>query len=124
MTPGASHDGVHTSEAVTRGVRVHVTARYSPTRSEPLRNRWFFLYTIQITNEGPETVQLISRHWTITDGDNNLEEVRGPGVVGQQPTLEPGVELLDGADRVRVQQGQETIPDGPEEPFYFSATGI
>ena len=55
-----------------------------------MRNKWFFLYTIQITNEGSETVQLISRHWTITDGDNNIEEVRGPGVVGQQPTLDPG----------------------------------
>ncbi len=90
MSSSASQQGVHTSEAVTRGVRVHVTAKYSPTRSEPFRNRWFFFYTIEITNEGSETVQLVSRHWTITDGDSNLEEIRGPGVVGQQPTLEPG----------------------------------
>jgi len=85
-----SQKGVHTSEAETRGVRISVTAKYSPARSEPFRNRWFFLYTIKITNEGPETVQLVSRHWTITDGDNNLEEVKGLGVVGQQPTLEFG----------------------------------
>jgi ApaG protein len=81
---------VHTSEAVTHGVRVHVTARYAPSRSDRHRNLWFFLYTIEITNERSDTVQLISRHWIITDADNNLEEVRGPGVVGQQPTLEPG----------------------------------
>ena len=82
--------GVHTSEAVTRSVRVHVTARYSQARSEPLRNLWFFLYTIEITNESPDTVQLISRHWTITDAEERIEEVRGLGVIGQQPTLDPG----------------------------------
>lgn len=81
---------VHTSEAVTEGVRVQVTARYSPGRSEPLRNFWLFLYTIEISNEGPDTVQLISRHWIITDADNKIEEVRGLGVIGQQPTLAPG----------------------------------
>lgn len=90
MSSSVSQQNVHTSEAVTRGVRVHVTAKYSPSRSEPLRNRWFFFYTIKITNEGSETVQLVSRHWTITDGDNNLEEIKGLGVVGQQPTLELG----------------------------------
>ena len=82
--------GVHTSEAVTGGVRVHVTARYSPTRSQPLRNLWLFLYTIEISNESADTVQLISRHWVITDAENRVEEVRGLGVVGQQPTLAPG----------------------------------
>lgn len=82
--------GEHTSEATTRGVRINVTARYAPERSEPDRGRWFFLYTIQITNEGADTVQLISRHWTITDGDNNVQEVEGPGVVGRQPVLQPG----------------------------------
>lgn len=85
-----NQNSVHTSEAVTQGVRVHVTARYSPDRSQPLRNEWFFVYTIEITNEGPETVQLISRHWTITDAENNVQEVRGLGVVGQQPMLDPG----------------------------------
>ena len=81
---------MHTSEAVTDGVRVHVTARYSPARSQPLRNLWLFLYTIEISNEGADTVQLISRHWIITDAENRVEEVRGLGVVGQQPTLAPG----------------------------------
>ena len=90
MSYEPTQGGVHTSEAVTRGVRVHVTARYSPARSEPLRNLWFFLYTIEITNESSDTVQLISRHWTITDAEHGVEEVRGLGVIGQQPTLDAG----------------------------------
>ena len=79
-----------TSEAVTRGVRIHVESQYDADRSEPSRNQWFFLYTIRITNEGPETVQLLTRHWVITDGAGKVEEVRGPGVVGKQPTLKTG----------------------------------
>jgi ApaG protein len=79
-----------TSEAVTRGVRVAVESEYAPDRSQPSQNQWFFLYTITITNEGTETVQLLSRHWIITDGAGHVEEVKGPGVVGQQPVLQPG----------------------------------
>lgn len=78
------------SEAVTRGVRVQVLSEYSPERSAPASNQWFFLYTIEITNEGAEPVQLVSRHWIITDAEGRVEEVRGPGVVGQQPVLAPG----------------------------------
>ena len=78
-----------TSEAKTRGVRVSVESEYAPDRSRPADNQWFFLYTITITNEGPETVQLLARHWLITNGTGEVEEVRGPGVVGEQPTLEP-----------------------------------
>jgi len=81
---------MYTSEAVTRGIRVHVTAYYSPENSDPLRDHWFFLYNVQISNEGSETVQLISRHWIITDAANKVEEVRGLGVVGRQPILAPG----------------------------------
>jgi ApaG protein len=79
-----------TSEAVTRGVRVFVESEYAPERSDPARNEWFFLYTVRITNEGGETVQLLTRHWIITDGAGHVEEVRGPGVVGKQPVLKPG----------------------------------
>ena len=78
------------SEAVTKSIRVKVSAQYDPGRSNPQESQWFFLYTVQITNEGPETVQLISRHWIITDGMGKIEEVRGLGVVGNQPLLEPG----------------------------------
>jgi ApaG protein len=79
-----------TSEATTNGVRVQVVARYSPERSQPQGNKWVFLYTVTISNEGTETVQLLTRHWIITDGTGQIEEVRGPGVVGKQPTLAPG----------------------------------
>ena len=78
------------SEALTRGVRVSVTARYSPEYSDQSRRKWFFLYTIRITNEGSRTVQLLNRHWIITDANGEVEEVRGPGVVGQQPVLKHG----------------------------------
>ena len=79
-----------TSEAVTRGVRVLVQSEYDGDRSEPAKNQWFFLYHITISNEGSETVQLLTRHWIITDGEGKIEEVRGPGVVGKQPILKPG----------------------------------
>ena len=78
------------SEAVTKNIRVHVDTEYAPDRSDPSRNQWFFLYTIRVTNEGRQTVQLISRHWIITDAMGQTEEVKGKGVVGKQPVLEPG----------------------------------
>ena len=79
-----------TSDAVTRGIKVHVESEYAPERSQPSKNAWFFLYTITITNEGTETTQLMTRHWIITDGTGRVEEVRGDGVVGKQPALAPG----------------------------------
>lgn len=85
-----STQSTFTSEAVTRQVRVTVVSEYAPARSAPSDSQWFFLYTITIANEGTETVQLLTRHWIITDGSGHVEEVKGPGVVGQQPTLAPG----------------------------------
>src|SRR3954470_24078897 len=79
-----------TSEAVTNNVRVEVDSRYAPEESQPFQGRWVFHYTIRITNEGDETVQLLSRHWIITDAMGHVEEVKGPGVVGEQPVLAPG----------------------------------
>ena len=78
------------SEAKTRNIRVSVRAQYDPGRSNPQQSQWFFLYTVSITNESRDTVQLISRHWIITDGMGEVQEVRGPGVVGEQPVLVPG----------------------------------
>ena len=78
------------SEAVTKGVRVEVTSRYVAERSAPEEGEWFFAYTVRITNEGSDTVQLISRHWIITDAEGRRQDVKGPGVVGEQPTLRPG----------------------------------
>ena len=70
------------SEALTRGVRVRVNCRYSPERSEPARREWFFLYTVKITNEGDETVELVNRHWIITNAHGPVQEVRGPASSG------------------------------------------
>jgi ApaG protein len=78
------------SEAITRSIRVHVESQYDPSRSSPNNSQWFFLYTVTITNEGRDTVQLMTRHWVITDGMGKVEEVEGPGVVGKQPVLAPG----------------------------------
>lgn len=78
------------SEAVTRDIRIQVETEIDPDLSAPEEGRWFYRYTVTLTNEGQETVQLLSRHWIITDGDGRTEEVRGPGVVGYQPVLEPG----------------------------------
>ena len=81
------------SEAITNNVRVEVEARFAPDRSQPFENEWFFIYTVRITNEGDDRVQLLSRHWIITDATGHTEEVRGPGVVGAQPVLRPGEEF-------------------------------
>ena len=78
------------SEAVTHGVRVEVLARHSPENSRPMEDQWVFEYTVRITNQGSETVQLVSRHWIITDALDNIAEVKGPGVIGKQPVLAPG----------------------------------
>jgi ApaG protein len=78
------------STAVTEGIRVTVTTTYVPSQSSPAQHRYVFAYTVRIVNEGDETAQLKSRHWVITDGTGKVEEVRGPGVVGQQPLLKPG----------------------------------
>lgn len=81
---------INSSEALTRGVRVQVRSQFDPNRSNPAASQWFFLYTVTIENLAEETVQLLTRHWIITDGNGHVEEVRGPGVVGEQPILAPG----------------------------------
>jgi ApaG protein len=78
------------SQARTRGILVEVESSFVPERSEPLRRMWFFAYRIRIANQGDQVVQLLSRHWIITDAHGEVEEVSGPGVVGEQPVLKPG----------------------------------
>lgn len=78
------------SESVTQGIRVHTRGFYVPERSNPADSYFFFAYTIRISNEGRETAQLLSRHWIISGPDGPIGEVRGDGVVGEQPVLEPG----------------------------------
>ena len=82
--------GVQLPSAVTHGIRVTVRVTYSEGQSDPARRQWFYLYTIRIANEGSRAMQLVSRHWIIEDARGEVREVRGPGVVGQQPTLNPG----------------------------------
>jgi ApaG protein len=78
------------SEAVTQDIRVSVECRYAPERSQPAHDLWFFVYTVTIANESTEAIQLLTRRWIITDATGRVEEVRGPGVVGEQPVIEPG----------------------------------
>ncbi len=78
------------SEAITSGIRVKVESFYVPDRSDPEDDTWFFGYRVTIQNDGSDVVQLLSRHWVITDGEGRVEEVRGPGVIGEQPILRPG----------------------------------
>lgn len=74
----------------TRSIRVSVESFYVDEQSSPDEGRWIFAYRVTIDNEGAEPVQLISRHWKITDGLGRVVEVRGEGVVGEQPRLAPG----------------------------------
>src|SRR5258706_10182085 len=77
------------SNSVTRGIRIVVQSFYLAERSAPASGQYAFAYTVRIANEGGETAQLRARHWIITDGDGKVQEVRGEGVVGAQPTLGP-----------------------------------
>lgn len=72
-------------------IKVEVKTAYVESQSEPDRNRYVFAYTITITNAGTVSAQLITRHWVITDANNRVQEVRGEGVVGEQPYLKPGM---------------------------------
>jgi ApaG protein len=76
--------------AVSNSIRVTVQPKFMPEQSQPDQGRYFWAYTIEIANGGELTVQLTHRHWKITDEDGRREEVRGQGVVGEQPTLKPG----------------------------------
>ena len=77
-------------QATTRDIRVKVEPSFIEEESSPDEGRYFWAYTIEVTNLGLATVQLRSRYWRITDARGKVEEVRGPGVVGKQPVLKPG----------------------------------
>ncbi len=76
--------------SVTEGIRVTVESRYLEEQSAPNADRYAFAYFVTIANEGTQHVQLRRRHWIITDGNGKVEEVEGPGVVGEEPKLGPG----------------------------------
>ena len=71
-------------------ILIDVETAYLEEQSEPKDSRYVFAYTITIRNEGPQPAQLLTRHWIITDANGKVQEVRGDGVVGEQPHLEPG----------------------------------
>ncbi len=78
------------SECLTAGIRINVRPMYIDDQSDPSARQWLFSYRIRIANEGAEPVKLLRRHWTIVDALGHEEEVRGDGVVGHQPRIEPG----------------------------------
>ena len=83
--------GIRTSDTTTDGIRIQVKSLYLADRSSPREGQFYFAYTIRISNVGVETAQLLTRHWIITDAEGEVQEVRGEGVVGKQPVLEPGM---------------------------------
>lgn len=78
------------SDTVTQGIRIRVESDYLADRSSPLEGYYLFSYRVAIANEGTEVTRLVSREWIITDANGNEQRVTGPGVVGQQPLLQPG----------------------------------
>ena len=82
--------GVRTSDTTTRGIRIEVRSEFLAERSSPREEQFLFQYHVRISNVGTETAQLISREWIITNADGEVERVKGPGVVGEKPLLQPG----------------------------------
>lgn len=78
------------SDATTRGIRIQVRSEFIPDRSSPREGSYLFQYHVRISNTGSDVAQLISREWIITNADGEVERVKGPGVVGEQPVLAPG----------------------------------
>lgn len=77
-------------QATTRAIKITVVPKYLPEQSEPDAARFVWAYTVEIENQGPDTVQLRTRYWRITDAHGRIQEVRGPGVVGEEPFIAPG----------------------------------
>lgn len=102
-------------------IQVAVNVRYLADQSDEADNRHVFAYTITLTNEGEHAVQLLSRHWIITDANNHVQEVKGKGVVGEQPVIKPGqsfeytsgtvlatqVGTMSGSYQMQVLEGEE-----------------
>jgi ApaG protein len=80
----------HMYQAVTRNIRVTVKPQFLESQSVPEQQKFVWAYTITVENRSEETVKLLTRHWIITDGLGRKQEVKGDGVVGEQPTLNPG----------------------------------
>jgi ApaG protein len=114
-------------EKTTRDIRVRVEPRFMADQSSPAESLFFWAYTVDIANLGEETVELRARHWRITDATGKVQEVRGAGVVGEQPVLRPGARfeytsgcplptssgIMVGAYRMRTESGEEFLVDIP-----------
>lgn len=108
--------------AVTRGIRVNVTPYFIEDQSSPDEAEYVWAYQVNIENNGKETVQLRSRYWKITDAIGHVQEVRGAGVVGEQPTLRPGesFEYTSGAPLATpsgIMSGRYTVESDKGESF-------
>jgi ApaG protein len=102
--------------AETRGIVVRVRPQFLPDQSDPDQRRWVWAYHIEIENRGAQTVQLLGRHWVITDAAGHVEHVKGLGVVGEQPVLNAG-------DRFRYTSGCPLpTPSGAMEGSYRMAS--
>ena len=106
-------------EAVTHGIRIKVEPQYVEEQSSPDDSYFFWAYTIEIANQSDAIVQLKTRHWRITDARGKTEEVRGPGVVGKTPVLDPGESFtytsgcpLGTASGIMVGSYQMQLQDG------------
>jgi len=109
------------SDTITEGIRVRVAAQFVEAQSDPERRHWVFAYRVVISNEGDVPAKLISRHWLIRDANNDVQEVRGPGVVGENPNLGAGEDFeymsgcplptewgtMEGSFRMRHPDGEE-----------------
>ena len=110
------------SSATTDGIQVDVVSSFIADQSSPEEGRWFFAYQITIQNHSDRTVQLISRHWRITNAEGREEVVRGSGVVGQQPVLRPseGFQYVSGCPLdtcVGTMEGSYQMVDQDGTPF-------
>lgn len=120
------------SQADKYKIQIEVETTFVPSQSDPSNNRFVFAYTVTITNTGTATAQLLTRHWVITDANNKTQEVRGEGVIGEQPTLRPGasfqytsgtiietpVGTMGGSYQMRAEDG--TSFDAPIPAFTLS----
>ncbi len=116
-------------------VKVSVVPRFLPEQSHPEHGKYAFAYHVTIENQGSEPTTLISRHWIITDSEDNRQEVRGDGVVGEQPRIEPGrrhsytsgvvldtpVGTMEGSYQMQYDSGDEF--DAPIAPFLLAIPG-
>jgi ApaG protein len=123
-------------EQTQHKIRVEVDTSYLEDQSDPKERRYVFSYTITIRNEGSEPARLLTRHWIITDSNGKVQEVRGEGVVGEQPHLKPGqgfryssgavletpVGAMQGSYQMVSDNGEQF--DAPISPFRLAMPGL